>query len=301
MEPGSEGPRLTAVAVREIASGCASSGDIVEPEYVAALLKEALSELCTRQRRCVCAIGEPDAVLRSVTLPAMSDGERRRGARFEAQRYVEYPLDEATVRVHPIDETRGLYALGIARTSTVAGRLDALKLAGLRPVAMEHDACVLQRLFAADYDAAIDLGHHRTNVHVFGKGTPVTMSLFTGGADITRNIERDLSIDASSAEKRKRILGTAGAGERARMQLASDIAAFLAPGGADSTTTKRIALTGNGARLRGLVSDVETATGAIVDVPVGAAVGGNYPEDVLASSAPDWNLAVGLALRGSEA
>lgn len=289
-----EGPRVRAVAVREIASDVSSSGAISDTDYVAALLEEALREIGTRERRCICALGEPDAQLRDITFPKMSALERDRSARFEAQRYVDYPIGEALVRIHPIGQNSQRWALGIARSFSVATRLATLKKAGLKIAAVDHEACALARALPG-FDAIADIGHQRTSLHVLTDAAPLTFHTFNGGADVTRAIERELLIDPNTAERRKRILGTAGAGERARASLATDIAALIASA-RRRATIQRVALVGNGARLPGLAADLEASTGALFELPVTDALrAGAYPEDVVRSSAPDWTLAAGLA------
>ncbi len=292
-EYAGEAARIRRVVVRDAAAS--STFVNCEPEYVAAVLEDALRELGTAQRRCVCALGEPDALLRAVTFPKMTSMERERAARFEAARYVDYPADESVVRVHPIDPNAGLWALGIARASALAFRLAALRAAGLKVVAIDHEACALARALPG-FHAIVDVGHQRTSLHVLTAHAPVTLQAYAGGADVTRGIERELSLDERTAEKRKRILGTAGGGEGARTALLSDIGALIQ----QARTTQivsRVALVGNAARLTGLAADLEFATGAHCEIPVCDTLrGGMYPEDVVRSSAPDWTLAAGLAL-----
>lgn len=289
------GSRIRGVATRQMSNGTSGGAPLADSSYIAALIEEALAELGTVQRRCVCAIGEPDAVLRTLNLPKMTSLERERAARFEAQRFIDYPIEQAVVRMHPIDRNSGLWTLGIARSSAIFTRVAALRAAGLRVVAIDHEACALSRALPG-FDAVIDVGHQRSNVHLLASGAPLTLQAYNGGADITRAIERELSVDAQTAEKRKRILGTAGAGERARAALAADIAALIR----NARTThavSRVALVGNAARLAGLAAGVEAATGALCEMPVSAALQGSaYPDDVIRSSAPDWTLAAGLAL-----
>jgi Tfp pilus assembly PilM family ATPase len=127
-------------------------------------------------------------------------------------------------------------------------------------------------------------------------GLPLTLQTFNGGADVTRAIERELCIDEHTAERRKRILGTAGAGERARAALTADIAVLIQNARRERPVS-RIALVGNGSRLPRLADDLERATGAMCEMPVSEPLrDGSYPEDVVRSSAPDWTLAAGLAL-----
>ncbi len=289
------GAQLTAVAVRDLCAGAASSGSLAEPEYVAAVLEDAVSELGTRERRCIASVGEPDALLRAMSFPKMSALERERCGRYEARRHVDFPPAEATVQIHPLDPANAVWALGIARSAVLESRIAALRAAKLKPAAIDHEACALLRALP-EFDAVIDVGYQRASMHVRTKQTPQTLQTFTGGCDVTRAIERDLSVDEHTAEKRKRILGTAGAGEGARSALVADIAGCVGSL-CKAHEIERIALTGNGARLPGFPAELEAATGLPCELAVGQALRSDrYPEDVVRSSAPDWTLAAGLAL-----
>ena len=294
----SQGPRVRAVVTRDLSMGVASSGIISDCSYIGALLDEAREELQTRERRCVLAIGEPDAVLRTVEFPSMTEIERQRAAVFEAQRYVDYSIEDATVRLHPVDEKRGLYAIGIVRTATIKSRVNALKCGGLRPMAADHEALALGRALPG-FDAILDVGFERTSVHLCIPDAPLTLQHVAGGSMITRGIERELSIDAGTAEKRKRILGTVGAGESARRTFLADVTSLLESASIRTDRLKRIAVVGNGARLNNFASDLERATGLLVETPASKIFGGEaYPADVIRASAPDWTLAAGLTTWG---
>jgi len=290
-----DGPRICAVAVRSLASHTQSAGNAFDAQYLGALIEDALTELRTRQRRCVASLGEPDALLRSIHFPKMTSAERERSARFEAQRHVDFPIEEALVRIHRPRAGAHAWTLGVARSSAVNARVTALRAAKLKVAAIDHEACALARALPG-FDAILDIGYRRVSLHVVTAGAPVTLQAFTGGADITRAIERELSIDERSAEKRKRILGTAGAGERARSTLTADVAGLIRSARRQHQIV-RIALVGNAARLPRLAADIEGSTGVLCEMPVSEALrDGEYPEDVVRSSAPDWNLAVGLAM-----
>ncbi|HTA38341.1 MAG TPA: hypothetical protein VK760_04670, partial [Candidatus Acidoferrales bacterium] len=67
-----------------------------------------------------------------------------------------------------------------------------------------------------------------------------------------------------------------------------------------SMPVRRVAMTGNGARLCGFAAELESATQAIVEVPVSELLqGGPYPDDVVRAAAPDWALAAALASWGA--
>lgn len=283
---------LRTVATRDVPAGAISAGCVSDVDYVAALLEDAVRELNTGERRCVSAIGMPAASLRSLVLPRMTALERDRTARFEAARYVEYPIAEALVCLRPVDESRRLWALGIVRTTALHGRMSLLRRAGLRPLSVDDEGCAMRRAFPT-FDAVLDIGQHRSTLYV--KTSLEAFQSAHGGAAITAGIQNDLRLDEPSAEKRKRILGTAGAGETARQSLVSDLSALILSA-RDSSTVSRVAVVGNGARLPHLIRDIERASGVHCSLAVSHVFGGQaYTEDVIASSAADWTLAAALA------
>lgn len=292
----SGGARIVGIAVRDLSSGSASSGEIAEPQYVATLIEDAVAELGVKHKACVCSIAEPHASIRPLRLPKMRNEEKHRAAEFEALRIVDYPIEEATIRIRSIDRDRGLYALGVARTNVLRSRIAAIRMAKLKPVAVDHESCAFARAFLR-YDAVVDIGFERLSLHVPVRGgTPVTFYASVGGEHVTRSIARDLAIDAYSAEKRKRILGTAGAGDLGRNRLTSEIVGLLAAARNRSFDIRTVAFTGNGSRLPRLLGDVEDAGGASCTVVAGNAFEtSDYPEDAIRAGAADWTLAAALA------
>ena len=281
-------PRLVAVASRD-------TGD--DP---AVAIADARSELRSRERRCVLALGPDDAVLRSAAFPAMRRAERERAARFEAVRHVPYPIAEAAVHVSPLDDRRCVVA--IARRQRLAQRLNEAKRAGLRAVAVDDMAFALLRAIPST-DAILDVGDRRSALVVRAHPVPSVRVFPIGGRSFTDAVGAALGVDPIVAERRKCGVGLAGAGETARDELVQRVAAALidhrASGAADVTT---LALCGNGARLGGLAEAIERVAAVPVRVasfPPG--VSSALPVDVVRAAAPDWALAYGLALWESAA
>jgi Tfp pilus assembly PilM family ATPase len=276
-------PRLVAVAAR--ATG----------EDAALAIAEARAELRTGERRCVLALGAPDALLRVASFPTMRRTERARAARFEAARFVSYPPHEAAVRLAASGE--GRYAIGIARRSALDARTAAAKRAGLRPIAVDDVAFALGRAFPYA-DAIVDVGERATLLVVPGLPVPAVRSLAIGGRAFTAAIVASLGLDDAAAEHRKRSIGLAGAGEHVRDSLVDELAAAFADHRAGARTEIRsIALAGNGARLAGLAEALEAAVA--IPVRLGALVAGasdGLAPDVVRAASPDWGLAFGLAL-----
>lgn len=275
--------RLVAVAARPTA------GD------PAAALADAYAELKTRERRCVIALRVPDTLLRAASFPPMRARERERAARYEAARFAPFGLDDAAVRVVPLDD--GRWAVAVARRSALAAALAVARRARLRPVAVDDAAFALARAFPAA-DALVDVGDDATILIVPGRPLPAARRFEVGGRALTAAVVASLGVDEAAAEQRKRSIGLAGAGAYALDGLVEQLAGALIETRATRTTELReIVLCGNGSRLAGFSEALERA----VAIPVRAAslaahAAQSLPADVVRAASPDWGLACGLAL-----
>jgi type IV pilus assembly protein PilM len=274
--------RLAAVATRP-------SG-----EDASRAIAEAWTELGTRERRCILALDVTDAEFRSARFPAMSARERRRAARFEAARFISYPLDDAVVRVAG---GAGDCVISVAKRDALEARIGVARRAGLRPLAVDDTAFALLRAFPYA-DAIVDVGSVATTLILPDEPVPVRRSLEIGGHAFTVAIAASLGIDEASAEGRKRTVGLAGAGEFVRDALVEHIATVLVERRASGRGALRaIALAGNGARLAGLQDALERALAIPVRLAALASDASDaLPGDVVRAASPDWGLAYGLAL-----
>lgn len=290
------GPTVCGVAVRDLPR-MHDAG--LDPAPASMLIEEMLDELRTRERRCITALAEPDAWLTIARCPRMTALERERWAHYEAQRHAPFSMDGATIRIHPVGET-GSWALGVAKGLAVRRHLEILRAAKLRPICIDHQAFALFRALH-NVDAVLDIGFARTLLHSKVEGGQVTLHVPCGGTDITQGIARDLMIDEAAAEKRKRILGTAGAGEHVRCAVATDIANMIREARSRfGNANMRIAAVGNATRLPGLCADIALKSEALLECPVSGllqSVGAS--PDIVRNAACDWTLSAGLAVWAS--
>lgn len=289
--------RLARMATRDLPDGAVTAEAIAEPELLAAVIEDAYAEVGTRERRCVMSIGAEIAALRIVRFPPMHESERRRAARFEAERIAPWDIGAVptVVRAHPVDRGEHVYGVGVARAAALAARNACIAASGLRPIAADYDACALQRAFPK-YDAVLDVGLRRTALHVFASTGPLTLILPSGGADMTRAIASDLGIEIAAAERRKCLLGSAGAGLAGRDAFVESVRSALATARERVPGLRRVAATGNGSRLGALLETIESVCDVRVELPLSESMeGATYPHDVLRACAQDWTLAASLS------
>ena len=277
-------PKLVAVATRDTTA---------DP---AAVVRDAVEELATSERRCVIGIAPPDALLRVVTLPSMSRFERSRAAVFQAARFVDYPTAHAALSLRRLEDDRH-WVLGIARRSALQARLAAAKRARLTPLAIDDVGLALARVYA-DVDGTIDVTDATTRLTIFAQPIPYVRDVPIGATLLTDGIARSLGVDPAIAEERKRSIGFGGAGEAQRDELIGAVAEMLAGArSAGYTEVRRLVMIGNGARVPGLPEALERATGyGIRLAELAAETSDTLPADVLRAAAADWSVAYGLCL-----
>ena len=281
---GGSAPKLQAVAARDHAGDPAGA------------LVAALDELQTRERRCVLALSLPDAMMCTADLPPMTPWERICAARFEAARFIDYPVAEAAVSLFRTS-TQQRWTIGVVRRSALAASLDAAKRARLKPVAVDDGALALRRAHPSA-GGVIDIGDDATRVTVFGRTIPYVARLPIGGARLTQAIAQSLGVDFALAEERKRTIGFGGAGDEPRAALLAALGEALADARANGyADIRNVVLCGNGSRVPGFEAAIERATGyAVAAATLPPECSDTLPPDVLRAAAADWSLAFGLSL-----
>jgi len=262
----------------------------------AAALADAVAELRTPERRCVFGLGEPRALLRSITFPAMRRGEHERAARFEATQFVDYPIREAIVKVISLGDD-GDAVIGVVRKDVISSLVSLAHAAKLRVTAVDNNAFALRRALPG-VDAVLDIGLNESRLHIFAGRFPIGRRFDTGGAAFTSAVAQAFGTDTATAERRKLGFGIAGCADATRDALIAEVANALvecrAGGFGD---VREIALVGNGSRSSELPALIEAATGVRVRPAIlRPEVSTTLPPDILRAAAPDWCLAYGLAL-----
>jgi Tfp pilus assembly PilM family ATPase len=119
----------------------------------------------------------------------------------------------------------------------------------------------------------------------------------TGGAAVTEAIRRDLNLEPHIAEQRKRVVGIAGAGESAVVELVREIGALIETGRRGRAPIVSLCVVGNGSRLPNLEDRLGERLGVAVHRTLPAiALDERLPPEVARRAKTDWALAIGLAM-----
>ena len=293
------GRRLIAVASREAPS--IDSGEMFDDiSAVANLVTEMLGELSLTRAVATCALPATMCHLEKMHFPKMSALERQKAARIRAD-FLHPSGENVGVCLVRESTTGNDFIVGTAQKTAVRSRVAALRRANLRPLAIEHEGQALARLYP-NADAILDVAGRSTRLHVPGSGIIETFIASIGSDEITLGISSDLGLDAYYAERRKRILGTAGSGERSALSLLRAMCDLLRKARAAGRTLATVALVGNGARISGLKQSLESSgqIRVLEEIPL-EFLTSDYPLEVMRSARWDWSLCVALAFYGRAA
>lgn len=316
-------------------------GDFQVP-VLAAQLKEMIQEHRIKTKQVVAGLAGKGVAARRLTLPNISEEEIQEAIRWQAAELFPFSLGDAMLAFQIISKDDGggqakqEVLIAAATRETVMEHIEVLQEAGLEPIGLLAEPHALEQFWRTanlgeDEEGAIavlDLGSHKSNIHVFQGGelqfsryVPTSGDAFTMAlTGMIRAGEQEIELNTAQAEGIKRQHGIPSIEDRGRtaeeiplsqvavrirpvlekleteISRSFDYYAFQFQG----ETISRLLLAGGGAQLKGIESffadrfDVRVgfldplAPILIADSPALA--------EVTAADRPAFTVAVGLAL-----
>lgn len=178
LEPGTP-PRLAKLAMRPMPPGLVDEDHVTDPEGLAREVGALFDDAGIDAKHVVTAVGNRQAITRNIEMPRMSRTEVAEAIRWEAERYVPFPIDEVALDYDLLDDPDDVAEGDDLQVVIAAARLDllhehvhALELAGLEPVVMDVKPFALLRSLKGAL-----LGEHLTK-------RTLTQSGYTEGNEI---------------------------------------------------------------------------------------------------------------------
>lgn len=198
--------------------GSIKEGVVVEPQGVAAAIRQVFSAAGIKPGRVVSAVGGQAVIVRELKLPPMSDEELKQAARFEAERYIPYGVKEVNMDFDIIGETveenqkKIVVLLVAARREIIDKHVQALEVAGLSPFVLDVASFAVMRSLdphartngQTEAVVFVDLGAETSDIVITEGGQlRLTRNVNIGGDALTRVIASRLEIEFKSAEQLK--------------------------------------------------------------------------------------------------
>lgn len=218
-------PSLKNLSIRPTPPGVVQEGSIIEPGALADVIKEMLAEMRTRKRYVVTAASNLAVITRTLQVPKMPIKQMEEAVRWEAERYIPFPIDEVVLDYAPLDQLEAIpegeqmdVVVGAARQETVASLVEALKAAGLEPLIIDVKPfaglrTLDTRLVATDREPItlfLEIGAESSAL-VLTRGERLLLNrvINLSGKDFTAAISKAFNLDAVAAEDAKKNYGLA--------------------------------------------------------------------------------------------
>ncbi len=209
--------RFAAVPLDE---GALDAGVVVDRQAVVEAVREVFRIGRIKQKRVVVAIAGQAVVVRHIKMPLMEDEEAANAIRWEAERYIPYPVDEVTLDYEIIgrnpDEGEMEVLLACAHNDIISSHLDVLWEAGLQPLAVDVQPFAMMRGLGIEYSrpaesvAMLDIGAGGSDLVIAKAGIPYfTRILPVGGNRLTELVAKYTGLEKDEAKTVKETIGDA--------------------------------------------------------------------------------------------
>jgi len=263
-------------------NGTVRNGLIVDPAAVTAALKKLWSQTKFRSRDVVLGVSNPQIVVREMSVTNLPYKELKKSLPFQVRDSLPLPVERSLLDFFPLEDpgerknVRGL--LIAAPKDAVMSAVKAAEKAGLNVTRVDLASFALLRSSSrldSKLEALVDIGAQTTTVIVHQDGIPkIVRSVPRGGAEITDAIANRFGVTTAEAEALKCRVGlqlhegpeVAELVRESLRPLINEIRGsltYLAQGD-QNTAVARIALTGGGSQLAGLLETLRTELGGEV-------------------------------------
>ena len=235
---GGTPPSLSTLATRPMPPGLVQDDQVVDAPGLAEEIKALFEEAGITKRFVVTAVSNRQAITRNIQVPKMSLAELDEAIKWEAERYIPFPIDEVVLDYYVLDNPEDVeeggqleVVIAAARLDMVTQQVDYLRLAGLEPVVVDVKPFSLLRslrgsllgehlnkttLTGTGYTEAGEIGvvleiaaSNTTITLVRGERVLMNRNIGVSGDDFTAAVQRSFGLDFDSAEEVKLDYGTA--------------------------------------------------------------------------------------------
>jgi type IV pilus assembly protein PilM len=268
---GKDGPVIVNFGQIPLPPGAVQAGVISDDKAVTAALKQLWGSTKFRTRHVVLGVTNPQIVVREMSVLNLPERELRKSLPFQVRDMLPLPVERSLLDFYPLEDpgtkesVRGL--LIAAPKDAVVTAVHAIEQAGLHVARVDLASFALLRAASqldSEVEAIVDIGAQSTTVIVHVDGEPlIVRTVPRGGREVTEMIATRLGATMSEAEALKCRVGlrsddgpeTAEVVREAVRPLISEIRGSFGylTGAGRYTRIARLALSGGGAQLPGLV------------------------------------------------
>src|SRR5215213_6840254 len=215
--PAGQSYRVAAFATEPLPPGAVVDGAVIDGPAVSAALRRLFEHTAFTPAAIAAAVPTQAAIVKSITLPAMSARELHEAIAWEAEQQIPFPLPDVQWHYEPVTPPSSAartvdVLLVAARRDTIAALAGVIADAGLRTAVLDVCALALHRAHRANCTAhngsavaLIDIGASATTVSILvGGHLAFLRHVPLGGRAYTEALQRTLHLSFDAAEELKK-------------------------------------------------------------------------------------------------
>lgn len=202
---------LLATGMRKLPFATINEGKIVDPSIITSKLEEIFNELNYHPSKIITTIPSNNLIIRNIELPLMSENELAEAIKWEAEDYLPFPVNLASLDYIILSQNEGMMniLLVAVKEEIIENFLSPFERLALKPAVINVQPMALLSLL--EYQgkiteplAIIDIGASGTRV-IIGDNNNIFLSrnIDTGGEDFTRLLMEEMQMEYQQAEDYK--------------------------------------------------------------------------------------------------
>jgi len=215
LDEGSRGLSLRRFDVAPLPPDSVVDGAVMNFTHVQDKLKELVVANKLKGKPAILAVSGHSVIIKKISLPEMTQSELDASIMWEAEQYIPFDIKEVNVDVQILDPKAGQGQMDVllvaAKKDVINDYVSIAVESGLEPAVVDVDTFATQNMFELNYGfppnetvAIVNVGASMININIVSNSiTQFTRDISMGGALLTEEIQRQLSVSYEEAEHYK--------------------------------------------------------------------------------------------------
>jgi type IV pilus assembly protein PilM len=320
------GYELVSLGIEELSPDCIVDGVIISKLPVSDAISRIFAQQNIRNSRINISMAGHSVIVKKISLPVQSDEELAESIRWEAEQHIPFDIADVNLDYQVLGENAGTGNLDIllvaVKRDKITDYTSVVKMAGKIPTLVDVDAFALQNAYEINYEpsskntvALLDIGASTMTINIVsGTDFLFTRDVGVGGHQYTEFMQKEFNLNYGQAQSLKhgeKVENIVPSDARRVIDSVTEIICLEIQKTYDffkTTTTvdhiDRMIVSGGAAHTPGLIETLskkfEIPTEKFDSFKRIGFDPQRFSAQMIVDRAPDFAIAIGLALRSAE-
>jgi type IV pilus assembly protein PilM len=212
---GKDGYELISLGAEDLSPDCIVDGVIISKLPVSDAINRIFTQQGIKNNRINTSISGHSVIVKKIALPVQSDEDLAESIRWEAEQYIPFDISDVNLDYQVLGENAGTGNLDIllvaVKKDKITDYASVVKMAGKNPVLVDVDAFALQNAYEVNYEptskntvALLDIGASTMTINIVsGSDFLFTRDVGVAGHQYTEFLQKEFNLSFSQAQALK--------------------------------------------------------------------------------------------------